>query len=48
MADRNQRPFFYLEKHFIKGGSFASFLDLHYQVHNGLLRRRGSTRVQAA
>jgi transposase len=27
-----ERPFFYLEEQFIKGGSFASLLDLHYQL----------------
>jgi transposase len=27
-----ERPFFYLEQQFIKGGSFASFLDFHYQL----------------
>jgi len=26
------RPFFYLEEHFLKGRSFASLLNLHYQV----------------
>jgi hypothetical protein len=27
-----ERPFFYLEEQFLKGRSFASLLDLHYQL----------------